>query len=111
MARTSLSGLAVNALEEELTEVAAFCREQGVGLEVTAFAYPANLDEGYRERVETHAEALGDVAPLLCHGPFLDLYPTSPDPRVVAVARDRHEANRTSLARLRDLLDAERSLT
>lgn len=92
MPRSGRSGLAVNALEEELGEVAAFCREENVGLEVTAFAYPSTLDSNYRACLDAHAEALGDLEPVLFHGPFLDLYPTSPDPRIVAVARERHEA-------------------
>lgn len=83
--------LAVNAIEEELEEAAAFCRDRGIGLEVTAFAYPANLDDGYSDRVARHVAATEGISPVLFHGPFLDLYPTSPDPRVVGVARERHE--------------------
>lgn len=84
-------GLAVNAVEEEIPEAAAFCREEAVGLEVTAFAYPENLDRGFQARLAEHVETLRGVDPVLCHGPFLDLYPASPDPEIVAVARDRHE--------------------
>lgn len=83
--------LAVNALEEELEEAAAFCRDEGVGLEVTAFAYPESLDEGFRTRLERHVTALEGISPILLHGPFLDLYPASADPRIVEVARERHE--------------------
>lgn len=83
--------LAVNALEEELDAAADFCRREAIGLEVTAFAYPSNLDSDYRGRVRRHAAALEGVSPVLCHGPFLDLYPTSPDPKVVGVSRERHE--------------------
>lgn len=61
---------------------------------MTAFAYPSNLDDDYRGRVRRHVAALEGVSPVLCHGPFLDLYPTSPDPKVVAVARERHERAR-----------------
>lgn len=92
MVQSRPSGLAINALEEELEEVVAFCRDEEVGVEVTAFAYPAHLDAGYGERIERHVEVLGDLEPVLCHGPFFDLYPTSPDPRIVSVARERHEA-------------------
>lgn len=84
--------LAVNAVEEDLDEAAAFCRQEGVGLEVATFASPARLDgDDVGERLDRHVEALDGVAPVLVHGPFLDLYPTSPDPEVVAVARRRHE--------------------
>lgn len=83
--------LAVNALEEELAAAVDLCRHEGIGLEVTAFAYPANLDSDFRGRVERHVKVLAGLSPILCHGPFLDLYPTSPDPEVAAVARARHE--------------------
>lgn len=92
MTRSRPAGLAVNALQEELEEVVAFCREEDVGLEVTAFAYPSTLDSDYRACLDAHVEALGDLEPVLFHGPFLDLYPTSPDARIASVARERHEA-------------------
>ncbi|MGD2068236.1 MAG: sugar phosphate isomerase/epimerase [Gemmatimonadota bacterium] len=88
---TRPSRLACNCLEDELAHVADFCRERDVGLEVTAFAYPGGLDRGFGRRLRRHAELLPGVRPLSLHGPFLDLYPASVDPAVVAVARDRHE--------------------
>jgi sugar phosphate isomerase/epimerase len=83
--------LLINALEEELDDAAAFCHAEGLGLEVTAFAFAAGLDDGFDPRVRRHADTLAELRPLSFHGPFIDLYPTSPDPRVAAVARDRHE--------------------
>lgn len=83
--------LAINALEGQLSDAVDYCLEEGVGVEVTAFAYPGNLDDGFRDRVERHLRLVNDVTPLLVHGPFLDLYVTSPDPKIVAVATDRHE--------------------
>lgn len=84
--------LAINLLGEELESAAAVCRREGVGAEVTAFALPAVLDaEGFADTVERHRAALEGIAPLTCHGPFLDLYVTSPDPRIVQVCRERHE--------------------
>lgn len=82
--------LAINALEGQLAAAVDYCREEGIGLEVTAFAYPGNLDDGFHSRVERHLELVAEVRPLLVHGPFLDLYVSSPDPRIVAVAKDRH---------------------
>lgn len=38
--------LAINALEGQLAAAVDYCREEGIGLEVTAFAYPGNLDDG-----------------------------------------------------------------
>lgn len=86
------TSLAINCVEEELLEAADFCRSSGVGLEITAFAFPAGLDQGLGERVRRHAEAVCGVTPLSLHGPFMDLYPASTDPAVVAVTRARHES-------------------
>lgn len=83
--------LAINALEEELAQAAEFCRTRGIGLEVTAFAFPKKLDDGFEQRVGEHRAVLQGIAPLSCHGPFQDLYPASGDPAVVRVARERHE--------------------
>lgn len=83
--------IAINALENELADAAAFCRERGLGLEVTAFAFPDGLDRDFERRIETHQNYVEGIAPLTFHGPFLDLYPASVDAAVVEVARDRHE--------------------
>ena len=83
--------LAVNALEEELDSVASFCRTEGIGMEVTAFAFPTALDDGYDNRVRVHAQSVDGIEPVAFHGPFLDLYATSMDPAIVAVCRDRHQ--------------------
>jgi hypothetical protein len=40
----------MNVLEEELAEGGGHCVREEVGLEVTAFAFPANLDHGFRRR-------------------------------------------------------------
>lgn len=76
--------------DEELESAAEFCRDEGIGLEVTAFAYPRTLDEAFEPTLERHAAVLEGVPFLTFHGPFLDLYCTSPDPRVVDLCRTRH---------------------
>lgn len=83
--------LAINALEDELAPAADFCRREGLGLEVTAFAFPAGLDKDFDARVNRHTRAVHGITPVSLHGPFLDLYPASADPAVVAVASRRHE--------------------
>jgi sugar phosphate isomerase/epimerase len=84
--------LAINILEDELEQGAAFCRSEGLGLELTPFAFPSGLDDGLEARIERHAAAVDGLAWTSVHGPFLDLYVTSPDPEVVAVCRRRHRA-------------------
>lgn len=76
--------------DEELEAAAELCRDEGIGLEVTAFAYPRTLDEAFEPTLERHAAALEGVPFVTFHGPFLDLYCTSPDPRVVELCRARH---------------------
>lgn len=83
--------IAINALQDELDESAAVCRAENLGLEITAFAFPSGLDDGFEERVRNHRTTLAGIAPLSLHGPFLDLYPASVDPAIVQVCRQRHE--------------------
>ncbi len=83
------SPLALNVLEDELETCAAFCRQEGLGIEITAFAFPTGLDQGFSERIQRHATVVQGL-PCSLHGPFLDLYPTSPDPAVVDVCKSRH---------------------
>lgn len=84
--------LAVNILEEELDAGTSFCRDEGIGIELTAFAYPERLDSQFEQRVERHAQAVDGISPVVLHGPFLDLYATSPDRAVVQVCQERHDA-------------------
>lgn len=84
--------LGINALEEELSEAADFCRSEGIGLEVVSFAYPAALDADLDGRIERHRKALTGVPWVSLHGPFLDLHVTSPDPAIVEVCERRHRA-------------------
>ena len=80
---------------------AGFCRSRDIGAEVTAFAYPQNLEvEGFDRRIRRHRDVLAGVEPLFVHGPFLDLYVTSPDPEIVAVAGRRHARALTAAAEL-----------
>jgi sugar phosphate isomerase/epimerase len=83
--------ISINVLEEELAEAGRFAREEGIGVEVTAFAYPANLTDIALASVTRHAELLAGITPLSLHGPFFDLVATSEDHEIVAVCRRRHE--------------------
>ncbi|HSK18600.1 MAG TPA: sugar phosphate isomerase/epimerase family protein [Longimicrobiales bacterium] len=83
---------AINILSDELQDAADFCRAEEIGGEVTALAYPDTLDSDDLPRVVSrHRDALNGVE-LASHGPFLDLYVTSRDPRIVEVCRRRHES-------------------
>src|SRR5262245_56896048 len=82
--------LSINALETELEAAADFCREQSLGIELAAFAFPHMLASRYSESIGRHAASVVGISPVTVHGPFLDLYPASPDPEVAAVARRRH---------------------
>ncbi len=82
--------LGINALEEELASVAETCRREGIGIEVTGFAFAKDLDEGLKARIKRHAKAVEGIQPLSSHGPFVDLYASSSDPEIVRVCRERH---------------------
>lgn len=83
---------AINILADELAAAAAFCRAESCGAEITAFADPSTLDAPTCQSVAvTHRHALEGLAAVSSHGPFLDLYVTSGDPRIVEVCRARHE--------------------
>lgn len=92
--------LAVNVLEEELDAGVAFCRQEDVGVELTAFAYSERLDKQFQDRVERHAKAVDGLSPIILHGPFFDLNVSSPDPAVVRLCADRHEAALSAAIRL-----------
>ena len=88
-----MNRLAINTVGDELEASADFCLSHKLGLEVTAFAFPNNLDGDMVSLVKRHGEAVAGIFPLVSHGPFLDLIATSPDPAIVAVARQRHNAS------------------
>ena len=84
--------LAINVLSGDLELASAMCRAEGIGAEITALAFPETLDSpDFDLRVADHGATLEGVEPLSSNGPFLDLYVTSRDPRILTVCRDRHE--------------------
>ncbi len=85
--------LAINTVGEELEASADFCRKEGLGLEVSAFAFPNNLDGNMAALIDRHKKAVQGISSVLFHGPFLDLVATSRDPAIVGVCRQRHQAS------------------
>jgi sugar phosphate isomerase/epimerase len=85
--------LAINTIDDELEETAEFCRFQGIGIEITGFASPSDLDENVTVSVKRHKGAVSGISPVISHGPFLDLVATSVDPAIVEVSRKRHQAS------------------
>ena len=84
--------LAIHTIGDELEASAAFSRAESLGIEVTDFAFPENLDGDLAGRVARVAGAVDGIGPVISHGPFYDLVVTSPDPAIVEVARCRHRA-------------------
>ncbi len=82
--------LALNVLEQELDEGVSFCRQEGLGVELTSFAFPYGRTVDFEKQIERHAAAVEQVAWVSLHGPFLDLYVTSPDPEIVTLCQRRH---------------------
>ena len=82
--------LALNVLDNELNQAAAFARSKGLGLEVATFAFPENLEQHDADLMARHIRALEGITPVASHGPFLDLAATSRDPAIVAICEQRH---------------------
>jgi len=87
-----MNTLAINTVGYELEPSAEYCRSKRIGLELTAFALSTNLDRDMATLVKSHSEVVAGIVPVLVHGPFLDLVATSPDPAIVAVAKQQHKA-------------------
>lgn len=66
--------------------------EHGIfGLEVVGFAAPQVLDGDWEERLRQLQPICRSVpGPISMHGPFLDLSPASPEPRLQALTRERY---------------------
>jgi sugar phosphate isomerase/epimerase len=87
-----MNKLAINTLNAELEASAAYCRAEDLGIEITDFAFPENLDCDPAPIISRHTKAVTGIVPLISHGPFFDLIAASRDPEIVAVARKRHSA-------------------
>jgi sugar phosphate isomerase/epimerase len=87
-----MNKLAINTLGAELESSAAYCRAESLGIEITDFAFPENLDCDPAPIISRHIKAVTGIVPLISHGPFFDLIAASRDPEIVAVARKRHSA-------------------
>ena len=95
-----MNQLAINTVGDELEASADYCRSRSIGLEITDFAFPENLDSGLSARINRHAGAVDGISPVISHGPCFDLIAASRDPEIIAVTRHRHE---TALAASREI--------
>lgn len=87
-----MNKLAINTIDDQLEKSAEFCQAEEIGIEVTDFAFPVNLDADMTSLIKRHKEAVDGVSPLSLHGPFFDLVATSLDKAIVELTRQRHEA-------------------
>ena len=85
-----MNRLAINAVGHELEPSAEYCRGEGIGIEITDFAFPDKLDQDLRESIDRHIEAVDGLEPLIAHGPLFDLIATSTDSLIVEVCHKRH---------------------
>jgi hypothetical protein len=65
--------LAINTVGDELQSSADYCRTEGIGLEITDFAFPGNLDSNQKYLIDKHIKSVQRIKPLVCHGPFFEL--------------------------------------
>ncbi len=87
-----MNRFAICTSDDELEASVQYCRTEGLGLELTAFAFPFRPGCDMTEMVKRCRKIAKDISPLSMHGPFIDLVATSPDPAIVAAAHRRHEA-------------------
>jgi len=89
---TAISQLVVQVFGDDREALMAYAVEGGHGVEVADFISPELLDDRGQTKklVGWYRRRLADVpGPHTLHGAFLDLLPSSVDPKVRAVARDR----------------------
>ncbi|WP_352427849.1 sugar phosphate isomerase/epimerase family protein [Thermoflexus sp.] len=68
-----------------------FAEVHGLGLELQEFASPETLEGDWRALIRRYRQALaGFAGPISLHGPFVDLFSGSIDPRIAAVAMERY---------------------
>ncbi|MEE9555459.1 MAG: hypothetical protein V3W18_14330 [candidate division Zixibacteria bacterium] len=57
-----MNKLAINTLGDELDASAAYCKAEGIGIEVTDFAFPSILDKDLTNRIDRHIKAMEGVS-------------------------------------------------
>jgi sugar phosphate isomerase/epimerase len=63
-----------------------------LGIEVMAFAFPQTLDDDWLDLLHEYKRALRMIrGPVTMHGPFLDMAPGSPDPRINEICKARYK--------------------
>jgi sugar phosphate isomerase/epimerase len=75
----------------DLPALREFAEAHGLGLELQEFALPEVLDGEWRDLLRRYRQALsGFTGPISLHGPFVDLFSGSVDPRIAAVTMERY---------------------
>jgi len=95
-----MNPLGINTVGDELEAAADYCRTAGLGLEVTDFAFPENLEANSSSLIDRHLAAIAGVMFVTSHGPFFDLIATSRDRAIVEISRRRHDTALAASARL-----------
>lgn len=88
-----MNTLAINAVGDDLVPAAEYCRSEGLGIEITGFAFPKDLQGDVPAKIVRHRKAVEGIRPLISHGPFFDLVVTSRDPAIVEVCHRRHKVS------------------
>jgi endonuclease IV len=82
--------LAINTVGEELRSSSEYCKNEGIGIELTDLAYPWNLDGDPKYFIEKHIKSIEGITPRVCHGPYFELNVVSFDKAIINVCRQRH---------------------
>jgi sugar phosphate isomerase/epimerase len=87
--------LLLTTYQRDITQHYELALSHGAGLELQVYGYDTELlDSGWRELLDQHKALLrGFENELALHGAFFDLFSSSLDKRVVALARERYMLN------------------
>lgn len=82
----------LSASRANLDECIELARDYNLGIEMMAFAFPDLLDGDWKGEMSAHKKKLRRINGLITlHGPFMDMAPGSPDPRIKHITVERYE--------------------
>ncbi|WP_291576323.1 sugar phosphate isomerase/epimerase family protein [Clostridium sp. UBA4548] len=78
----------VSTLKDESEKILKLAKEMGLGFEVQSFIQPYSIGD-YNRKLETIRCKLEHIQQVSLHGPFVDLFTGSRDPKIVEVVKSR----------------------
>ncbi|MFZ4828012.1 MAG: sugar phosphate isomerase/epimerase family protein [Phototrophicaceae bacterium] len=86
-----MDNVLLSANPHNFDECVSVAEQFQLGIEIQAFSFPHILDGDWKNLVKEYRQKLNGVNGLInMHGPFMDMAPGSPDPRINAICMDRY---------------------